>query len=123
MGSFKLKSFKDFLLEAKLHTDLTALVSEYSSLKIGLRQKDDIVTLDKIVVSNEERNKGIGTEFMKRLITIADKNKFILALTPSGDFGGSKSRLVKFYKALGFIENKGSAKDFRTKETFLREPV
>lgn len=117
-----MKSLKDFLLEAKLHPDLSALVSEYSSLKIGLRQKDDIVTLDKIVVPDDERNKGIGTEFMKRLISIADKYGFILALTPSSDFGGSKSRLVKFYKSLGFVENKGSVKDFRTKETFLREP-
>lgn len=117
-----MKTLKDFLVEATLHSDITALVSKYNNLKVGIRQKDDIVTLDKIVVPEDERDQGVGTKFMKELIKIADKNNLILALSPSSDFGGSKQRLVKFYKSLGFVENKGSNKDFRTKETFIKEP-
>lgn len=117
-----MKSFKDFLLEAKLHPDITTLISSYPKLKIAIRQKDDLVTLDKIIVPDDNRDQGIGTEFMKKLMQIADKHGLLIALTPSSDFGGSKQRLISFYKSLGFEPNKGSKKDFRTKETYIREP-
>ena len=48
----------------------------------------------------------------------------MLSLSPSTDFGASSvSRLTKFYRRFGFKPNKGRNKDFRTRDTMLRNPV
>jgi hypothetical protein len=57
---------------------------------------------------------------MKDLIKYADSNNKTLFTTPSSDFGGSKTRLVQFYKSFGFKNNKGSNRDFRSKESMVR---
>lgn len=82
-----------------------------------------IVTLNKIVVDEDARSLGIGSRVMKEIVNYADKHGYILATTPSSDFGGSKSRLKEFYSGFGFIPNKGEWKDFRTRETMLRYPA
>ena len=45
-----------------------------------------------------------------------------VALTPSSDFGGNKSRLTEFYKKFGFIENKGKNKRYEISEAMYRDP-
>ena len=82
----------------------------------------DAIILDKIIVNPNTRNQGVGTELMNDLISKADNNNITLALTPSKDFGGNVTRLKKFYKSLGFVENKGTNKDFGFRETFIRLP-
>jgi GNAT superfamily N-acetyltransferase len=80
---------------------------------------DDYIELSKVVVPKESRGSGIGTKFMNDLIKYAkSKNKDIF-LTPSSDFGGSKGRLIQFYKGFGFKPNKGRDRDFRSKNTMV----
>jgi mannose-6-phosphate isomerase-like protein (cupin superfamily)/predicted GNAT family acetyltransferase len=80
---------------------------------------DDYIELSKVVVPSESRGSGIGTKFMNDLIKYANaKNKDIF-LTPSSDFGGSKGRLIQFYKGVGFKPNKGRDRDFRSKNTMV----
>lgn len=117
-----MKTFKSFLTETSINQDIKQLKDKFPKLKIMIRQRDDIIVLDKIIVPDDLRNQGLGSTFMKELTDIADKNEFIIALTPTDDFGGSKPRLISFYKAFGFVSNKGSNKDFRTTETHIREP-
>ena len=50
---------------------------------------------------------------MESLVKYADDNGMTIALSPSADFGASKTKLKKFYKSLGFVENRGKNKDFR----------
>lgn len=85
-------------------------------------QNKNTLTVSKIVVPKEKRNQGIGSQSMKAINAHADKHKLKVVLTPSSDFGGTKSRLVKFYKSHGYVENKGKNKDFSTRETMYREP-
>jgi GNAT superfamily N-acetyltransferase len=76
--------------------------------------------LRRIVVPQDQRGKGIGSKVMQDLIKYAQQNNKDLFTTPSSDFGGSKSRLVQFYKSFGFKDNKGSNKDFRSRESMVR---
>jgi GNAT superfamily N-acetyltransferase len=76
--------------------------------------------LRRIVVPQDQRGQSIGSKVMQDLIKYAQSNNKDLFTTPSSDFGGSKSRLVQFYKSFGFKDNKGSNKDFRSRESMVR---
>lgn len=78
--------------------------------------------LSRIILNKEARGSGIGTQIMKDLTNYADKNKQVIALTPSSDFGGNKNRLVQFYKGFGFKPNKGQYKHFGFKDDMIRYP-
>lgn len=79
--------------------------------------------LSKIMVNKETSPKGTGTNIMNDLINYADKNKQIIALTPSADFGGDKNKLIQFYKRFGFKHNAGQYEhsDFKDYE-MIRYP-
>jgi GNAT superfamily N-acetyltransferase len=99
------------------------LESQYSGLKLDLLGSGDRVTLSRITLPKEGRGQGTGTAVMNAIVQWADDNGKTIGLTPSGDFGGSKSRLPGFYKRFGFIENKGRNRDFEISESMYREPV
>jgi GNAT superfamily N-acetyltransferase len=102
--------------------NVKALEESFPEVDFSLLQNNGKATLSKVVVPKAERGKGKGSEFMKALTEAADNDASVLALTPSGDFGGSKSRLVEFYKRFGFVPNKGRAKDFEIMEAMYRVP-
>lgn len=77
------------------------------------------IILSKIVIDKINRNSGIGTNIMNEICLFADKHKMRIALTPSTAFGGSKSRLIQFYKRFGFKPYKG----FEYYESMVRLPV
>lgn len=93
---------------------------EQDGVSVSLSETDDRITLHRIVA--DERGQGAGSAYMQKLTDYADRNQKQIALTPSKDFGGSVSRLRKFYKGFGFVENKGRNKDFTTQESMIREP-
>ena len=74
------------------------------------------IILSKIVIDKKNRSKGIGTNVMNEICDFADKHKLRIALTPSSDFGGSKSRLIQFYKTFGFKNYKG----YEFRESMIR---
>jgi hypothetical protein len=78
--------------------------------------------LSRIVVKDEFRGTGIGSKIMEELTNYANKNNQIVALTPSGDFGGNKNRLIQFYKSFGFKHNKGQYKHFGFRDSMIRYP-
>lgn len=88
---------------------------------LGLKQfivteRGDDLILDSLIVGKENQGKGLGTIAMKQLIDYADQNGKRIILTPglqNKTHGTtSRARLVKFYKSLGFKENKGRSIDF-----------
>jgi hypothetical protein len=91
-------------------------------IESAIYEKDGVITLGKIVVPKERRGQGAGTAAMKELAEYADKTGQVIALSPSSDFGGNKSRLEGFYKGLGFVSNSGRGKDFTISETMIRMP-
>lgn len=81
------------------------------------------IELSGIYIPKVHRNKGIGSDIMAEIINYADLHNMTVVLTPSTDFGGSSvSRLKKFYKRFGFVENKGRNKDYRIYNTMYRRP-
>lgn len=89
--------------------------------KLNVYEFTDKISIDLIVV--KDKSSGVGTKIMNDICDIADKENKICILTPSDEFGGSKSRLIKFYKRFGFVENKGKNKDFTIFETMYRLPI
>ncbi len=87
-----------------------------------ISERDGVIHLSQIVVPKDSRGAGKGTAAMQALISYADRTGQRITLTPSADFGGSKKRLVEFYKRFGFVQNKGKDKDFTTMEGMYREP-
>ena len=80
--------------------------------------------LSKIKVPKNLQSQGLGTQVMDDLVSIADAQGAKVKLTPDTAFGGtSVSRLKKFYKNFGFVENKGRNKDFTIKNTMYRESL
>jgi len=64
------------------------------------------ITVNKILVPKEERQQGIGTQVMDLVLDYAKEHGLVVTLTPSGDFGGNKKKLQKWYKGMGFKKNK-----------------
>lgn len=95
--------------------------AKYPGIKLDLLGNGDVVTLSRIVIPEDGRQSGRGTEVMQAITAWADGAGKKLALTPSADFGGNKKRLVDFYKRFGFVENKGKNKDYEVSESMVRD--
>lgn len=99
-------------------------IKKQYGIELGLKgsPSSNVLSLHKIVVPEAMRNQGNGTKAMQDIISYADSQNKTIALTPSSDFGGNKSRLTSFYKKLGFVENKGRNKDYEISESMYRSP-
>lgn len=100
------------------------LKSKYGQYLDGLDiyENRTSLILSRIIIKDEARGTGIGSKIMQDLVNYADKNRQIVALTPSSDFGGNKNRLIQFYKRFGFKANKGQYKSFEFRDTMIRYP-
>jgi GNAT superfamily N-acetyltransferase len=82
------------------------------------------IHLSNITVPKAQRGEGVGGRAMTALCAFADKHDRRIVLTAqSPETGGGMSRLVRFYKRFGFVENKGRNKDYLFRETMLRRPA
>ena len=112
----------------QLSADLDALAAQVATqhgLK-DLRLSPTATGFSVDMIAAAQPGQGAGTAAMQNLIDYADQRGLRIELTPAqkGDPNGttSRGRLVKFYKGLGFVENKGRAKDFSTTAGMVREP-
>lgn len=96
----------------RLHPNVNASLHDY---------KAGHTVLSNINVPKEFRGNGYASGFMDDLTKLADRDKTTLALSPSSDFGSSKSRLIDFYKKYGFVPNKGKNIDFTISESMIRK--
>ncbi len=91
--------------------------------KLNLYETDfGSIEINLIKVFPNFKNSGIGTDVLKIITDYADVNRKLVHLTPTSEFGSSKNRLFGFYKRFGFVKNKGSFRDFRTKDSMIRYP-
>lgn len=104
-----------------IENDLKSKYGEYLS-GLDIYETNTSLKLARIVLNKLNRNEGIGTKIMEDLVNYADKNKQIIALTPSSDFGGNVNRLIQFYKRFGFKHNKGQYKHFGFTDSMIRYP-
>lgn len=91
-------------------------------IDIQRSDKKNNIIIHKMVVPKENRGKGVGTKHLQKITKEADKHGKTISLTPSADFGGNVSKLKKFYKSHGFVENKGKKRDFEINESYYRSP-
>ncbi|RLI98618.1 MAG: hypothetical protein DRP08_07985, partial [Candidatus Aenigmatarchaeota archaeon] len=84
------------------------------------------IDIDRIVVPKDQRKLGVGSQILTDITDYADRKNLRVEVTPAtkDDSIGttSKSRLVKFYKRFGFVENRGKNKDFTTRKGMYRNP-
>jgi hypothetical protein len=115
----EIREGREQLTASKLESNLE---SKYNAT-LDIYENKGFLELDKIIISEDQRNKGTGTKMMNEVIAFADSKGLTIALTPSKSYGAtSVERLKSFYKGLGFVENKGSNKDFSTKQSMLKLP-
>jgi len=74
------------------------------------------IELSAIMVDKASQGQGAGSKAMEDLVDFADERGLTIVLIPGvkdpHQGTTSRSRLVKFYKRFGFIENKGRNMDF-----------
>jgi hypothetical protein len=85
-------------------------------------KKRNTIELSKIIIPEMKRDFGKGSKVMKEFLEIADKSGSTVTLTPSKDFGGSVTRLKKFYKKFDFVENRGKNKNYEISDSMYRKP-
>lgn len=107
------------LMESTLTTSLKGNYHDDIE-KLSVSENDTVITISLIKV--KVKSNGVGSKIMNDIVSYADKNKKRIQLSPSKDFGGTVSRLIKFYKRFGFVENKGKNKDYEISHTMFRDP-
>lgn len=124
--------------KAKAATD-TAFNENVSALQAELEQKYNLkslfladmgkrnaIELHSIIVNKEEQGSGTGSKVMQEIIAYADANDKIVVLDPGlldkKHGTTSQSRLRKFYKRFGFIDNKGRNKNYEFRNLMIRYP-
>ena len=90
--------------------------------KFHVFERDGEINVSLIVVNPEYRGEGIGRRIFKDLNQYADSVQKTITLTPDDSFGTSKSKLITFYKGLGYVLNKGRHKDYEISELMYRLP-
>lgn len=78
--------------------------------------------LGKIEILPKYRGFGYATDAMNQIIEYTNKNNLIITLTPDSYKGSNVNRLIKWYKSLGFIMNKGKKKDFEHQDLMYKLP-
>lgn len=90
------------------------------NIKLDLYDNGKYLELSRIEIPKESRGSGTGSDVMKIITDLADKENKKIYLTPSKDFGASSiKRLESFYKGFGFIKNTDKSE---TKDTMVRLP-
>ena len=93
-----------------------------SDLSLTHQHKQKLIEINKIAVHPDHRGKGHARAAMRGLTAHADATGHTLALHPAPEFGASKKRLTKWYRAHGFVSNKGRNKNWATQLTMVRVP-
>lgn len=89
---------------------------------VSISKSPNMWTIGKIATDPKYRGKGLADQKLKSILAEADAAGVPVSLTPSSDFGASKSRLTDWYENNGFVKNSGRNKDFTTRETMIRPP-
>lgn len=103
---------------------LDDLKASHPNVTVELTERGDgdekYLTLDKI--ASLDRSKGEGSVVLDKILDYADRTGQPVFLTPEAGIKGGKTRLTNWYKGRGFVPNKGRRKDFRSRETMVRQP-
>ena len=96
--------------------------SQNKDIDLRFIEKDGVIELSKIEVPEDLRGSGLAKKALADIAQLADEKGKRISLSPSDDFGANKSKLTKLYKEFGFVENKGSNKDYSISDAMYRNP-
>ena len=115
MEDIEIKTFTNHILRSYEVKDFSMYMTNYGDLK-----------LNNIIVPKSLQKTGIGSDIMREVGRFADNHgvRVILTTGVKDPHHGTTSgtRLKKFYKRFGFVENKGRNKDFSISENMYRNP-
>ena len=96
------------------------------SLFLSDLKNRNAIEVSNIIVDREKQKQGTGTAVMQEIVKFADQHGRILVLDPAiidkKHGTTSQSRLRRFYKRFGFIENKGRNKNYEFRQLMIRYP-
>lgn len=103
--------FKTWLENSGLNAFLSEMEKKYPQVKVEAYETSHKIELMQIVVPEEMRGSGVGTDIIRTLQNYASSVGKPIVIRPKAE-RGRKGDLERFYKGLGFVHNKGRNKDF-----------
>lgn len=88
-------------------------------LDIRKTDHERVFVLQLVSVPKAQRRMGKGSEAMRHVLQWADEHGFIIALTPTNEFGTPRAKLVQWYSGFGFMPTAGKVD---TREKMIRYP-
>jgi ribosomal protein S18 acetylase RimI-like enzyme len=91
-----------------------SLLKKYPQLQelyFGI-QVGNVLHISSIKVKLEDRHQGVGSNVIGEIKKFAKDHKLVITLSREPE-RGHKKNLERFYKGLGFVDNKGRNKDYR----------
>ena len=91
-----------------------SLIKKYPQLQelyFGI-QVGNVLHISSIKVKLEDRHQGVGSNVIGEIKKFAKDHKLVITLSREPE-RGHKKNLERFYKNLGFVDNKGRNKDYR----------
>ena len=115
---YKISQNADLDLEDELNALLQQLRDEYPMVKLeAWIPQGHHIELANIEVRSENRNQGIGKKVMERIKDFARQKGLPITLRPEPD-RGKKEALDRFYRSLGFRNNRGRDMDYGLSSPF-----
>ncbi len=96
------------------------LRERHPAVLLAAREDARSITLERLIVPDGRRGRGVGSAVMRDLVAYADRCGKQVRVTPSGAFGGSPRRLASFYARFGFVPNEGARRDPDCLESMYR---
>ena len=103
-------------------TNSKELETKYKDFVEDLNIFENKTNIKLNMIKIKDKGKWIWSKIMTELIEYADAVNKKIRLTPEKIDKTSLTKLKSFYKRFGFIENKGSNKDFSISESMYRHP-
>lgn len=107
---FEMK-FRKWLESSGIESVLSGMVEKYPGVKLTAYESKEKIELMEIVVPENMRGRGIGTEIIRTIQNYASMVGKPVVLRPEAD-RGHKGDLYRFYRKLGFVPNKGRNMDY-----------
>jgi GNAT superfamily N-acetyltransferase len=119
-----MKTFKEFLFETAPTSGFNTFTHKHTSIDYSVHpQRPKDAEIHMVLTHKDHSGKGSAREAMHHFLAHTDKHGMRTHLTPEPlNTETKKTKLVKFYKSLGYVPNKGKDKDYSIRSTMVRNP-
>lgn len=113
------ESMNDQMINNELRK-LKSKIKAYYPVEIWISwsKHQKVISISKIEVKEDSRNKGVGRAVMRLICEFADLNELKISLTPTAEHGSNLKKLNNFYTSFGFKKHS----NYEISDLLLREP-